>query len=194
MEITSVTERQNIELAESALLTNTDLENTGQGNLDLLEGKHCHYGLCRQFTFLPYNCTHCSHPFCKDHFQPASHECKHMPKANLVPVCPKCDKALRKPKNKTFIELLQIHQDSGCKKYLRDKKKRCNAKRCKKPQRFSCADCGKGFCTGHRWGDLHNCKPVVDIQMRNTVNRRGCIPIHSLLPRGTKQIAVDVRC
>jgi len=154
-------ERETNEAIEQGLLTSADVTNKGTGTLDLLQGEHCSYGLCRQLSFIVFHCDHCKKPHCEKHWKPDQHQCKHVKELRpKIPCCPKCNQALRKPKSKGYAEFLQEHQASGCKKYLRDKKNHCAAKRCKKKATFVCGGCQKKFCVKHRWDDMHSCDPT----------------------------------
>ena len=42
-------------------------------------GKHCFVSDCGQLDFLPFECTHCSLTFCKEHFGLESHDCEKKP-------------------------------------------------------------------------------------------------------------------
>jgi len=155
-------EREIEEEIESAMLSKTEVKNTASGTLDLLTGgDHCKHPLCRQYTFFPFGCAHCTKVFCEKHWKPEQHDCQEVKEARpKIPSCPKCKKALRKPKNLSYFEFLKQHQESGCKKFLRDKKNHCQRKRCKKKAMFGCGACGGKFCVTHRWNDVHNCQPV----------------------------------
>lgn len=148
-------------IVDKSLISEVDYSEKNRGGLDLLEnGGHCKHPLCRQFTFLPVTCHHCTLDFCREHNLPQEHNCKNMPKEQTekrISTCPKCAKALvKKPKNLTFMEFLKIHQSSGCKKFIR-KQNKCKFRRCKMAARFLCYGCNKKFCVPHRWDDMHNC-------------------------------------
>jgi len=154
------------------MLSTVEVKNTGTGSLDLLTGgDHCKHPLCRQYTFFPFDCQHCSKVFCEKHWKPDNHDCQEVkPEVPKIPSCPKCKKALRKPKHLDYYEFLKQHQDSGCKKFLRGKRNVCKKKRCKKIAKFGCGACGGNFCVTHRWSDLHNCKPVRPCRVEATQN------------------------
>lgn len=135
-----------------------EIKHVHMNTLDLLEhGEHCTFGLCRQFTFMPVNCDCCHKIFCEKHWRAENHRCPDYVTPNMIPTCPKCSKALRKPKEKTYRQMLEEHQDSGCKKYLRNKKRICKKRGCKKKAQVVCTSCSQRLCLGHRWADEHNC-------------------------------------
>merc|ERR1719219_2266693 len=98
--VSSKRERETLKQIQEAILAD-ELENTATGSLDLLiDGEHCAWGLCRQLTLLPTACQHCKKKFCKHHYQAEAHECTEVKsQGRKVPCCPKCNKALRKPKD-----------------------------------------------------------------------------------------------
>lgn len=156
--VSSNFERTTMQEIEEKTVLCVDVSNEATGSLDLFEdGGHCTWGLCRQFDFLPRNCESCNKMFCRHHCGEAEHECTAFKPSEKIPVCPTCDQALRRPKGMPFFEFLKMHQDSGCKKFLRTRKQRCKAKKCRALPKFSCSGCNKNFCGPHRWDDMHKC-------------------------------------
>eukprot|EP01084_Bolivina_argentea_P131212 231629_1 len=81
-------------------------------------GAHCHYDLCQQQTYLPFNCDSCQHKFCKLHRAQKSHE------------CPNLSKEINEAKQ---IEKQKIKQNkkTGVNKPIH----KCDYKKCKKRER-----------------------------------------------------------
>eukprot|EP01083_Nonionella_stella_P288667 982292_1 len=106
-------------------------------------GAHCYYDLCKQQSFLPFDCDYCKKTFCQHHRNPKDHECNKIPKNNI----------------------------KG-KKLKKRKKFKCKVKGCKTKTLLliKCAKCNGGFCTEHRHCDLHNCPKDVTENKDNDNN------------------------
>eukprot|EP01084_Bolivina_argentea_P161850 281691_1 len=106
-------------------------------------GAHCYYDLCKQQSFLPFDCDYCKKTFCEHHRIPKDHQCKHIPK-----------------------------QQNYVKKFKKKKKFKCKVKGCKAKtlMLLKCAKCNGGFCTNHRHCDLHNCPKDVTENKDNNID------------------------
>mmetsp|Transcript_47949 Transcript_47949/g.79529 ORF Transcript_47949/g.79529 Transcript_47949/m.79529 type:complete len:164 (-) Transcript_47949:91-582(-) len=105
-------------------------------------GDHCHYVLCRQQTFLPFECDSCHYKFCKHHFSMEQHECPNLQKETMMA------KQLQHEK-------IKQNKQSGVNRATC----RCQFKKCKKKQwiNIECNHCAKSFCLAHRNPDDHKC-------------------------------------
>ena len=110
-------------------------------------GAHCHYDLCRQQTYLPFQCDSCKHKFCKHHRTQESHECINLEKE--LKEQEEIEKA-KISKNKK-IQINKPQHNGGYK---------CHYKKCKKYEwiNIECNKCLKTFCLSHRSPDDHKCK------------------------------------
>ncbi|XP_011304689.1 AN1-type zinc finger protein 1-like [Fopius arisanus] len=85
-------------------------------------GTHCTIDSCKQNDFLPFTCTHCSSIFCRNHFNPISHNCKET-----------LDNIVSEP---VKIQGFMCSQES-CKS--------------SSPVEINCIECKKHFCLAHRY-------------------------------------------
>ncbi|KAG6002706.1 hypothetical protein E4U21_002815 [Claviceps maximensis] len=122
-----------------------------------LVGKHCQYEYCNQLDFLPFLCHSCSKTFCLDHRTESTHKC---PNAG----------AWAERRRLANLSRPSIGQD----KTLRDKvsQKPCASPECTTVVGTSlvpgvhCDSCNRDYCLKHRLGEDHDCKNLVPIGAR----------------------------
>ncbi|XP_032239093.1 AN1-type zinc finger protein 2A isoform X2 [Nematostella vectensis] len=120
---------------------------------DLLSlGRHCSVEWCKQLDFLPFKCSHCKQEFCLEHRLPDEHACREFERADAqVPVCPLCNKKIKKSFGDDLNTQVERHLLSGCKDLILRKAKktnRCSLRSCHKSELLplNCNQCGKQFC------------------------------------------------
>ena len=111
-------------------------------------GAHCHYDLCKQHTYLPFECESCKHKYCKHHRTQKSHQCL------------KLKKEINEEKQ-SDINKINKNKTSKINNPKFNGGYKCNYKKCKKYEwvEFECNKCHKSFCLRHRSPDDHKCKP-----------------------------------
>ncbi|KAI8607889.1 hypothetical protein BC830DRAFT_1157537 [Chytriomyces sp. MP71] len=135
-------------------------------------GKHCARPDCNQQDYLPFTCTHCRKNYCATHKFFDSHVDCTPPSAAAPLACLAC----RQPVNGTSPHLTSVHNErvlaahvkGGCKSAEEEARERRKAKecafgRCRRTEGvvFGCRECGLRYCSTHRIGTDHACKPVV---------------------------------
>eukprot|EP01083_Nonionella_stella_P194407 717099_1 len=113
-------------------------------------GAHCHYDLCQQQTYLPFNCDSCQYKFCKLHRAQKSHECPNL--SQEIHEAKEIEKQKIKQNKKTKVNK-PIHK--------------CNYKKCKKREwiEFECNKCNLSYCLKHRAWDSHKCDTIIKTEM-----------------------------
>eukprot|EP00485_Elphidium_margaritaceum_P006295 CAMPEP_0202704698 /NCGR_PEP_ID=MMETSP1385-20130828/17336_1 /ASSEMBLY_ACC=CAM_ASM_000861 /TAXON_ID=933848 /ORGANISM="Elphidium margaritaceum" /LENGTH=291 /DNA_ID=CAMNT_0049362783 /DNA_START=18 /DNA_END=893 /DNA_ORIENTATION=- len=132
--------------------------------MDVLKGKHCSVDECKQFDFLPFNCSLCDKTFCLQHREQSAHKCTALAqeKNNILPKCPLCNKYVLIKSGESADTKMNQHIDSGCTQYMVDRKQEskpaCTYSKCKAVRApCECRLCRKWFCPQHRLADDHLC-------------------------------------
>lgn len=105
---------------------------------DLLHaGTSCSHPACRTIDFLPFKCSHCTHSFCTEHWQPTQHDCPKYDPAQydrIVPQCPFCSKPVNVTPGQDVNAAMERHIDNDCHVFVGKKKRGpvCENKKCGK--------------------------------------------------------------
>ena len=124
--------------------------------------------LCRQQTYLPFECESCGHKYCKHHFHQIDHECVNLAKE-------------REAAKQANIDKIKANKKSKVNKPTY----KCTHKKCKKREwiKIECKECLKSFCLKHRAPDAHKC----DGDKCRTIREKRDKFIKKVLAKETKQ-------
>ena len=138
----------------------SDYKNFSSPYLQIMEysdvGAHCYYDLCRQHTYLPFECRYCKHQFCKNHIQSTQHECPNASNIDLNIEPPPNPIQIANAKNTNTLHHNNNNgniESHGLSFY------KCSYSQCNKQSPISilCKDCNQLFCIKHRYPDDHHC-------------------------------------
>ncbi|EJD50630.1 hypothetical protein AURDEDRAFT_112220 [Auricularia subglabra TFB-10046 SS5] len=136
----------------------------------LAVGELCEHPSCMLVDFLPFKCTHCSHKYCLEHFQPNDHNCtQYDPSAGdrIAPNCPFCNVPIAYAKGTDPNVRMERHFDTECAVLVDEEKRKraqnkmpvCRARGCSKKlvAPIQCQECRQKYCAEHRYASDHAC-------------------------------------
>ncbi|KAI0043448.1 hypothetical protein FA95DRAFT_1498618 [Auriscalpium vulgare] len=130
-------------------------------------GKQCTLPTCHLVDFLPFTCTHCSEPYCAEHFRPGDHACARYDESahnRVAPACPLCGVPVAIPPGEDPNVRMDAHFTSACAVLTgrpRNAKSgpTCARGKCGKVlfAPIRCDKCQKQYCPEHRFPADHAC-------------------------------------